>query len=103
MHRYNQFKLENNRYLSWKLRVDLVKVYEIMSGTNRIDNQMFERLVEMLNSRGHSYKIRSGKFKGITRPIFYTGSERCLEHAVRGGGRSTCFYHLDRHMKNGGI
>ena len=52
------FSLERRR-----LRGDLVEVYKIMSGMDRVDSQMLFPRVEKSSSRGHRFKVHGEKFR----------------------------------------
>ena len=53
------FSLERRR-----LRGDLIDVYKIMSGMDRVDSQILFPRVERSSTRGHRFKMRGEKFRG---------------------------------------
>ena len=53
------FSLERRR-----LRDDLVEVYKIMRGMNRVDSQKLFPRVEESITRGQRFKLRGARFKG---------------------------------------
>ena len=67
------FSLERRR-----VRGDLIEVYKIMRGMDRVDSQMLFPRVEEGITRGHRFKVRGARFKGDSlamrcmRQIFYT-------------------------------
>ena len=61
------FSLERRR-----LRGDLIEVYKIMRGMDRVDSQkLFPRAEESI-TRGHRFKVRGARFKGDVRGKFFT-------------------------------
>ena len=72
------FSLERRR-----LRSDLIEVYKIMRGMDRVDSQkLFPRVGESI-TRGHRFKVRGARFKGDVRgKYFYTEGGGCLELAA---------------------
>ena len=55
------FSLEQRR-----LRGDLIEVYKIMRGMDRVDSQKLFPRVEKSITRGHRFKVRGPRFKGDT-------------------------------------
>ena len=53
------FSLERRR-----LRGDLMEVYKIMRGMDRVDSQKLFPRVEESITRGHRFKVRGARFKG---------------------------------------
>jgi len=84
LERLGLFSLEIRR-----LRGDLIEVYKIMRGIDRVDSQtLFPRVVTS-RTRGHRFKVRGEKFRGEVRGrFFYTEGGECVECTARGGGRS---------------
>ena len=63
------------------MRGDLIEVYKIMKGMDRVDSQKFFPKVEESITRGHRFMVRGAKFKGDVRGKFFTqrvvGGTRC--------------------------
>ena len=73
------FLLERRR-----LRGDLIEVYKIMRGMDRVDCQkLFPRAEESI-TRGHRFKVRGARFKEMYKASFFT--QRVV--GARGGSRS---------------
>ena len=71
------------------MRGDLIEVYKIVRGMDRVDSQKLFPRVEESITRGHRFKVRGAKFKGNIRgKILYTESSGCLELAAGGGSGS---------------
>ena len=61
------FSLEQRR-----LRGNLIEVYKIMRGMDRVESQkLFPRVKESI-TRGHRFKVRGARFKGDVRDRFFT-------------------------------
>ena len=73
------FSLERRR-----LRGDLIEIYKILRGMDRVDSQKLFSRVEESITRGHRFKVRGARFKGDVRGRFFTESSGCLE-LVAGG------------------
>ncbi len=61
------FSLE--RRMLWS---DLIEVYKLMRGVDRMDSQKLFPRVEESISRGHRFKLRGARFKGDVRCKFFT-------------------------------
>ena len=61
------FSLERRR-----LRGNLIEVYKIMRGMDRVDSQKLFPRVEESITRGHRFKVRGTKFKADVRGKFFT-------------------------------
>ena len=59
MEKLGLFSLERRR-----LRDDMLDVYKIMRGTDRVDSQKLFPRVEESITRGHRFKVRGARFKG---------------------------------------
>ena len=57
-------KLELFSLERWRLRGDLIEVYKIMRGIDRVDSQRLFPRVQVPIARGHRFKVRGGKFRG---------------------------------------
>ena len=71
------FSLERGR-----LRKDLIGIYKIMRGIDRMGSQRLFLRVEMSVTRGHRFKVRVGKFKGdvwgrFSRSKWWVPGTRC--------------------------
>jgi len=72
------FSLERRR-----LRGDLIEVYKIMRGMDRVGSQKLFPRVEKSSTRGHRFKVCGEKFRGeVARQVFLEGGE-CLERLGR--------------------
>ena len=60
MDRLGLFLLEQRR-----LRGDLIEVFKIMRGMDRVDREQLFPLVEGSVTRGHKLKVRGGRLRGI--------------------------------------
>ena len=65
--RLGLFSLEQRR-----LRGDLIEVYKIMRGKDRVDREQLFPLVEGSVTRGHKFKVRGRRFRGDVRKNFFT-------------------------------
>ena len=54
-----------------RLRRDLIEVYKIMKGMDRVDSQELFPSVEESITWGHSLKLREARFKGDVRDKFF--------------------------------
>ena len=61
------FSLEHRR-----MRGDLIEVYKIMRGIDRVDSQYLFSRAPIVNTRGRMYKIKGGKSRGDIRGRFFT-------------------------------
>ena len=61
------FSLEQKR-----LKSDLIEVFKIMRGMNRVDREQLFPLVEGPVTRGHRFKVRAGGLVGDVRENFFT-------------------------------
>ena len=61
------FSLERQR-----LWGDLIEVYKIMRGMDRVDSQKLFPRVEESMTRGHRFKMQGARFKGDVRGKFFT-------------------------------
>ena len=55
-----------------RMRGDMIEVYKILRGIDRVDNQHLFPRAPLLCTRGHGFKVRGGKFKGDIRGKFFT-------------------------------
>ena len=56
-----------------RLRGDLIEVFKILRGIDRVDvNRLFPLRVGEIQTRGHDLRVRGQKFKGNTRGYFFT-------------------------------
>ena len=46
-----------------RMRGDLIDVYKILRGINRVDSQRILPRTPLLVTRGHAFQVRGGKFK----------------------------------------
>ena len=56
----------------WRLRGNLIEVYKIMRGIDRVNSWKFFPRAEMTITRRHKFKIRGAGFSGDVRGIFFT-------------------------------
>ena len=61
------FSLERRR-----LRGNLIKVYKVMRGMDRVDSQKLLPRVEESITKGHRFKVQGARFKGDIRGKFFT-------------------------------
>jgi len=54
------------------LRGDLIEVYKIMRGMDRVNSQMLFPRVEESSTRRHKFKVCGEKFRGDVRGRFFT-------------------------------
>ena len=76
------FSLERRR-----LRGDLIEVYKVMSGMDRVDSQMLFPRVEKSSTRGHRFKVRGEKFRGDVQGKFFFFTQRMVNSGMRCLGR----------------
>ena len=67
LEKFGLFSLERQR-----LRGNLIEVYKIMRGMDRVDSQKLFPRVEESITRGHRFKMRGARFKGDVRGRFFT-------------------------------
>ena len=73
------FSLEKRR-----LRGDLIEVYQIMSGIDRVNSWKLFPRAEMTITKGHKFKIRGGRFSGdVQGKFFYTEVGGGLEYTAK--------------------
>jgi len=96
--RLGLFSLERQR-----LRGDLIKVYKIMRGIDKVDSQHIFPKVGESKTRGHRFKVRGERYRKVQRGTFVTqrvvsvGNE--LQEAVVEAGTILYFKkHLDSYM-----
>ena len=65
--RLGLFSLERRR-----LRGDLIEVYKIMRGIDRLDNQHLFPKVGESKTRGHRFKVRGERYKRVQRGNCFT-------------------------------
>ena len=61
------FSLERRR-----LRGDLIEVYKIMRGIDQLDSQYLFPKVGESKTRGHRFKVRGERYKGVQRSNLFT-------------------------------
>ena len=62
------------------MRGDLIEVYKVMRGMDRVDSRKLFPRVEESISRGHRFKVRGARFKGgVQGKLFYILDSGCLE------------------------
>jgi len=61
------FSLERRR-----MRGDLIEVYKMLRGIDRVDSQRLFPRVEMAATRGHRFKVLGGRYRGNVRGKFFT-------------------------------
>ena len=61
------FSLERRR-----LRGDLIEVYKMLRGIDRVDSQRLFPRAEMVATRGHRFKVWGGKYRSDVRGKFFT-------------------------------
>ena len=76
------FSLERRR-----LREDLIEVYKVVRGMDRVDSQTLFSRVEESITWGHRFKVQGARFKG-TRQVFYTEGGGCLKLVAGGSSGS---------------
>ena len=92
------FSLERRR-----LRGDLIEVYKIMKGIDRVNGGKLFPLLEMDRTRGHGLRVRGARYKTNVRGQFFTqrvvGMWNALPSKVVEAGTLGLFKsHLDSHM-----
>ena len=91
-----------------RLRGDLIEVYKIMRGMDRVDSQkLFPRVEESITG-GHRFKVRGARFKGDVRGKFFTqrvvGAWNSLPGEIVAADTIVSFKrHLDKYIKRMGI
>ncbi|XP_059831389.1 uncharacterized protein LOC132397106 [Hypanus sabinus] len=55
-----------------RMRGDMIEVYKILRGIDRVDSQRLFPRAPLLSTRGHGFKLSGGRFKGDIRGRFYT-------------------------------
>ena len=97
------FPLERRR-----MRGDLIEVYKIMTGLDRVDSQSLFPRVEGSVTRGHRLRVRGGKFKRDVRGMIFT--QRVVnawnvlsDEVVEADSVTMLKGHLDRCMNRQGI
>ncbi|PLS49478.1 hypothetical protein CYV29_15670, partial [Carnobacterium maltaromaticum] len=96
--RLGLFSLERRR-----LRGDLIEVYKIMRGIDRVDSKRLFPRVGVSITRGHEFKVKGEKFRGDMRGKFFTqrvvGAWNALPAEVVDAGTIASFkMYLDRYM-----
>ena len=61
------FSLERRR-----VRGDLIEVYKMIRGIDRVDSQRLFPQVEQTITRGHRFKVNGGRYRGDVRGRFFT-------------------------------
>ncbi|XP_078059894.1 uncharacterized protein LOC144485672 [Mustelus asterias] len=61
------FSLERRR-----MRGDLIEVYKMLRGLDRVDSQRLFPRAEMVATRGHRFKVLGGRYRGDVRGKFFT-------------------------------
>ena len=61
------FSLERRR-----LRGDLIEVYKMIRGIDRVDGQRLFPRLEMASTRGHNFKVSGSRYRGDVRGRFFT-------------------------------
>lgn len=77
-------RLDKRGFLSLEhrtVRVELIKVYKIISSIDKIQTQSLRPRQKMSNVTGHRFNMSGGMFKEICKVSFYT---ECLECAAKG-------------------
>ena len=80
--RLGLFSLEHRR-----LRSDLIEVYKIMRGIDKVDSQYLFPKVGESKTRGHRFKVRGERYKSVQRGNSFTEGGECREQAARGSSR----------------
>ena len=94
-----------------RMRGDMIEVYKILRGIDRVDSQCLFPRAPLLSTRGHGFKVRGGKFKGDIGGRFFTqrvvGAWNALPESVVEADTLVKFKRLlDRYMeefKVGGV
>ena len=97
------FSLERRR-----LRGDMIEVYKIMRGMDRVDSQKLFPRVEESITWGHRFKVRGVRFKGDVRVKYFTqrvvGACNSLPGEIVEADTVVSFKgHLDKYMNRMGI
>ena len=92
----------------WRLRGDLMEVYKIMSGIDRVDSEMLFPRVEKSSTRGHRFKVHGEKFRGDVRGKFFTqrvvNAWNALPEQMVGASMIAAFKgQLDKYMNRMGM
>ncbi|MDZ1603208.1 reverse transcriptase family protein, partial [Klebsiella pneumoniae] len=95
------FSLERRR-----MRGDLIEVYKMIRGIDRVDSQRLFPQVEQSVTRGHKFKVKGGRYRGDVRGRFFTqrvvGAWNALPGEVVGSETLGTFKRLlDRYMDKG--
>ena len=72
--RLGLFSLERRRF-----RDDLIEVYKIMRGTDKVGSQHLFPKVGESKTRGHRFKVKGERFGRVQRGNLFTQSGECLE------------------------
>ena len=91
----------------WRLRGDLIEVYQTMGGRDRVDSQRLFPRVEGSITRGHRFKVRGESLKKMCGGCFsrrVVGVWKTLpEEVVEAGTLATFNWYLDGYMNREGI
>ncbi|MBB6707133.1 reverse transcriptase family protein [Proteus mirabilis] len=103
LNRLGLFSLERRR-----LRGDLIEVYKIMRGMDRINRQSLFPGVGESRTRGHRFRVRGERYKRDLRGNFFTQRvvrvwNELPEEVVEAGTIATFKRHLDGYMNRKGL
>ena len=93
------FSLERRR-----LRGDLIEIYKIMRGIDKVDSQYLFPKVGESKTRGHRFKVRGKRYKSVQRGNFFTQRVVCVwnklpEVVVEAGTILSFKKHLDSYKE----
>jgi len=83
------------------MRGDLIEVYKMMRGIDRVDVQRLSPQVDVAITRGHNYKVHGGRYRKDVRGRFFTQENVVARNAVgvESDTLGTFKRLLDRHME----
>jgi len=67
------------------MRGDLIEVFKMIRGIDRVDSQRLFPRVEQTITRGHRFKVKGGRYRGDVRGRFFTQSGGGMECTACGG------------------
>jgi len=87
-----------------RMRGDLIEVYKMIRGIDRVDSQILFPRVEVAITRGYNFKVSGGRYRGDVRDMLFTQrvvearnalSAMVVESAALGAFKRL----LDRHIE----